>query len=213
MRATGQAYWERHARAYDRSMMIFGAPMKRITELTSDAVADADTVLEVGAGTGLITIAIAKRARQVIATDYSYEMLAALRTRIERERLSNVRCWFADIYKLGQPPNSFDVVVAANVLHLVPDIAGALAALRLVLRPGGKLIAPTFCHDETLLARFSSRLLALTSFPGQRRFSTASLRATLEGAGVAVSRQETVPGWIPISFVEGSFVAPSRESA
>jgi ubiquinone/menaquinone biosynthesis C-methylase UbiE len=35
---------------------------------------------------------------------------------------------------------TFDAVVAANVLHLVPDLPGALAALRRVLKPGGRII-------------------------------------------------------------------------
>jgi ubiquinone/menaquinone biosynthesis C-methylase UbiE len=179
--------------------------MRRVVELTSDAVAGAETVLEVGAGTGLITAAIASRVRQVVATDYARAMLDRLRQRIERAHLANVQCSVADIYDLGYPANSFDAVVAANVLHLVADVTSALAALRVVLRPGGKLVAPTFCHDETLLARFSSRLLALTGFPAQRRFSARSLRAELEGAGLTVVRQETVPGWIPIAFIDGKF--------
>ena len=128
-----------------------------------------------------------------------------LRERVEASRLSNVDCAVADIYSLSYPADSSDAVVAANVLHLVPDVAGALAALRFVLRPGGKFIALTFCHDETFLARFTSHLIALTGFPGQRRLSARSLRVAVEAAGLTVLRQETVPGWIPISFVEGHF--------
>jgi hypothetical protein len=53
MTGTGQASWERHAKNYDRSMVLLGGPMRRMLELTRDAVAGVDTVLEVGAGTGL----------------------------------------------------------------------------------------------------------------------------------------------------------------
>ena len=67
--------------------------------------------------------------------------------------------------------------MAANVLHIVPNLDAALSSLTRVLKPDGIFIAPTFCHDETRLSWLVSRLLALTGFPGHRRFTVASLRA------------------------------------
>jgi phosphatidylethanolamine/phosphatidyl-N-methylethanolamine N-methyltransferase len=99
---------------------------------------------------------------------------------------------------------SFDAVVCTNVLHLVPDLGRAIAAMKEVIRPGGKLVAPTFVHDETLLSRAVSRLLAVTGSPGRRRLTTASLRMSLEQAGIEVHRIETVSGVIPICFLARS---------
>lgn len=98
---------------------------------------------------------------------------------------------------------TFDAVVAANVLHLVPDLEGALAALTSMLRPDGILIAPTFCHDETRISWLVSRLLAVTGFPGHRSFTVASLRTALEAAGLKVDRCEVISGLLPIGYVEG----------
>jgi hypothetical protein len=77
--------------------------------------------------------------------------------------------------------------------------------IRRVLRPGGKLIAPTFCHDQTLGSAVVSRLLSLTLFPSHRRFTTASLRSALESAGLRVVTEETLGGLIPIGYVDGVF--------
>lgn len=104
---------------------------------------------------------------------------------------------------MGFPPASFDAVVCANVLHLLPDLPGALAALQRVLRPGGKLVAPTFCHAETRTSRAVSRVLALTGFPSQRRLSSRTLREALESARFHVTRTELLPGLIPVGFVAG----------
>jgi ubiquinone/menaquinone biosynthesis C-methylase UbiE len=130
-------------------------------------------------------------------------MITALEERVRDAGLTNVRCEQADIYALRFDVAAFDAVVAANVLHLVPDLQGALAALRRVLKPGGKIIVPTFCHDETLLSWFVSRALAITGFPGHRRFTVQSLLRATQEAGLKTTRVETLPGVIPIGYVEG----------
>jgi ubiquinone/menaquinone biosynthesis C-methylase UbiE len=202
-------FWEQKAPHYDRvAKGVFGRPLPRVLELTASGAAGADTVLEVAAGTGLITAAIAPRARQVVATDYAGNMLAILRERMKSAGISNVEATHRDIYALGYPPASFDVVVAGNVLHLIPDLERALEALCHVLRPGGKLITPTFVHDETALAWVASRVLAnVLGQPMHRRFTTASLRQALEQHGLRITRAETIPGVIPIAYVE-SILAP-----
>jgi ubiquinone/menaquinone biosynthesis C-methylase UbiE len=199
-----RVFWERKAAQYDRvAMGLLGRPMPRVLELTANGVSGADAVLEVAAGTGLMTAVIAPRVGHVVATDYADNMLAVLQERVKNAGVSNVEWARRDIYALGYPPASFDVVVAGNVLHLVPDLEGALNALCHVLRPGGKLITPTFCHDETRLSWLVSRLL-LTPIgqPMHRRFTVASLRQALTRRGLRVDRIERIPGLIPIAYVE-----------
>ena len=74
-----------------------------------------------------------------------------------------------------------------------------------MVKPGGHVIVPTFCHDETAVSSVVSRALAVTGFPGHRRFTTKSLREAVELAGVVVTRTETLRGLIPIGYVEGTF--------
>jgi phosphatidylethanolamine/phosphatidyl-N-methylethanolamine N-methyltransferase len=198
-----RAYWERHASRYDASFKALDRPLPRMLELTAQAVRGCERVLEVAAGTGLVSAALAPVVGELVATDYAANMVARLQRRMTELQLGNVRCEAADIYALRFDAARFDAVVAANVLHLVPDLPGALASLRRVLEPGGKLIAPTFLHDETKLSRLLSRLLALTGFPGHRRLSAASLRRALEDAGFTIERAETIPGPFPIGFVAG----------
>lgn len=134
----------------------------------------------------------------------------ALERRVTDAGVSNVRCEQADIYALRFDDGAFDAVVAANVLHLVPDLQGALAALRRVVRPGGRLVVPTFCHDQTAVSWVFSRVLAVTGFPGHRRFTAKSLRQALEDAGLRITRTETLAGLIPIGCVEGTFEGPGH---
>lgn len=144
--ARERGYWERHANRYDRATRLLARPVPRMLELTAGAVRGKARVLEVAAGTGLVTAAIAGEVGELIATDYAAGMVKQLEARVRGAGLPNVTCEQADLYGLRFPDASFDAVVAANVLHLVPDLDGALASLRRVLRPQGVLIAPTYLH-------------------------------------------------------------------
>ena len=198
-------YWERHARNYDASLRwVLGRPLPRMLELVSEAVQGKGRVLEVAAGTGIVTSAIAQTCGAVVATDYASAMVDALEQRVRDAGLDNVACEQADIYALPYEACEFDAVVAANVLHLVPDLPAALNALKKVIKPGGLLVLPTFCHDETRVSWLVSRLLAVTGFPGHRRFTMRSLRGALEENEIQIDRAELLPGLIPIGFVAGT---------
>lgn len=199
-------YWERHARNYDASLRwVLGRPLPRMLELASEAVRGTGRVLEVAAGTGIVTSAIAQTCDSVIATDYAAAMVESLDQRVREAGLENVTCEQADIYALPYKPGEFDAVVAANVLHLVPDLPRAIQALRRVTRPGGLLVSPTFCHDETKVSWVVSRLLSLSGFPGQRRFTLTSLLEALELNELEVTQSESLAGLIPIGFVSAVF--------
>lgn len=198
-----RGYWDKHAQNYDRSMSILGRPLPRMVELASEATRGLGRVLEVAAGTGLVTLALASSADEVIATDYSLGMTAALTRRVREAHVANVRCQQADVYALPFDDCEFDAVVAANVLHLVPDLRGALLALCRVVRPGGRVVVPTFCHDQTAISWIMSRILALSGFPGYRRLTLKTLQQAVEGVGVRVIRAEILPGLIPIGYIDG----------
>lgn len=202
----GRDYWERHARNYDASLKwLLGRPLPRMLELASQAVRGKQRVLEVAAGTGIVTSAIAQASESVVATDYANAMVEALEHKVKDAGLTNVKCEQADIYALPYEAGEFDAVVAANVLHLVPDLPAAIQSLRRVTKPGGVLIAPTFCHDETKLSWLVSRVLAVSGFPGHRRFTLRSLQSAVEENGLEVVNIELLPGLIPIGLVEAVF--------
>lgn len=182
-------------------MVVLGRPLPRAIAFVQEEVRGLEAVLEVAAGTGLVTLPVAAVAARVVATDYSAEMVEVLRRRLVERGVHNVECARRDLYALGCAPASFDAVVCANVLHLVPDLPRALAALRAVLRPGGKLVAPTFAHGETRLARLLSRAAGLAGFPARRRLTTSSLAAAIGEGGFEVHRTETIPGIFPIACV------------
>jgi phosphatidylethanolamine/phosphatidyl-N-methylethanolamine N-methyltransferase len=199
-------FWERNAHRYERATLAINRRFPEMVKLVTQDVQGAARVLEVAAGTGLVTIELARVVRTLIATDRSPEMLDRLQSRVRQQSISNVTVQLADALDLEFPPNTFDAVVAANLLHLLPDPARALSEFRRVARPGGLICVPTFGHGATLLAQLTSRVLALGGFPVVTRFRAATLRALLEAEGFGVVRSTVVPGILPILYVSARAV-------
>ncbi|GAA3345989.1 hypothetical protein GCM10020358_55250 [Amorphoplanes nipponensis] len=104
------------------------------------AIAPGDTVLDVGAGTGLIGLAALDRvgpAGRVIFSDVSAALLEECRRQADPARCRFVRAPADD---LGPVPDaSVDVVTTRSVLIYVADRPAAFAEMHRVLRPGGRL--------------------------------------------------------------------------
>jgi ubiquinone/menaquinone biosynthesis C-methylase UbiE len=92
-------------------------------------------------------------------------------------------------------------VIAANLLHLLPEPGKALDEIRRVLRQGGLLCAPTFAHGETMIAHGVSRLLGLAGFPVVSRFRGDGLQRLIEERRFEISREALVGGVLPVRYV------------
>lgn len=105
-------------------------------------IADADRVLDVGAGTGLIALAAAGRTGprgRVVAVDISRDALAECRAGAKAEGHAAVGCVGGQATLLPFPDRSFDVIVTRSVLIYVADKPAAVAEMSRVLRPGGRI--------------------------------------------------------------------------
>jgi ubiquinone/menaquinone biosynthesis C-methylase UbiE len=99
-------------------------------------------VLELGAGTGLLTGVLTAAGHDVLATDPLPEMLAHL-----RRRLPDVPVAVGTAESIPAPSRSMDVVVCAESFHWF-DHDKALAEIARVLRPGGALALVWNFRDE-----------------------------------------------------------------
>lgn len=101
----------------------------------------ASTVLELGCGTGQLTLAVAPACARVIAVDVSAPMLARLHAKLSQHGLSNVETAHAGFLSYEHPGPPVDFLYSRYALHHLPDLwkAIALSRLRGMLRNGGLL--------------------------------------------------------------------------
>jgi len=96
-------------------------------------------VLDFGAGTGLVTLALQPYVRSVTAVDTSQGMLDILRTKTQEGHIDNVSVLHCDLGKGCPAELEVDLVVSVMTMHHVADVAGTLRMLHSVLRPGGRI--------------------------------------------------------------------------
>lgn len=105
-------------------------------------------VLDLGAGTGTNSHALARHYREVVAVEPVLERVEFMRRRFAQEGLSNIKVLRSSLWNLPFAPNSFDLVVMNGVLEWVAEgMTGdpgevqerALRNAATMLRPGGCL--------------------------------------------------------------------------
>lgn len=196
--------------------------LEGIADLVSQAAADVDVrrVLDVGAGTGTGTVALARRfpAAQVVAIDVSEEMLSRVRaSAVSAGVAARVVTENVDVAGATESLGLFDVAWAALSLHEVDDPDRALENLHAALRPGGVLAVVEMDEPPRLLpdafAGLEERLrIAIDrSRPGHVDHPDWSDALTTAGFGGLMTRaitfDEPAPGGGPV----GEYAALSLE--
>jgi ubiquinone/menaquinone biosynthesis C-methylase UbiE len=101
-----------------------------------------DHVVDLGAGTGLLALALAPHVRELVAVDISERMLERLDDAAIADGIHNVETLVADIRRLPLEDESATLVVSNYAFHHLNDAGKelALAEARRILRPGGRLV-------------------------------------------------------------------------
>jgi demethylmenaquinone methyltransferase/2-methoxy-6-polyprenyl-1,4-benzoquinol methylase/phosphoethanolamine N-methyltransferase len=195
------------ARLYDwtAAAYTFGRE-SQLRERTLDAanVAAGDHVLDVGCGTGTLSVAARKRVDptgSVHGVDASPEMIARARRKSVRSNLP-VTFELAAAQSLPFPDATFDVILCSLALHHLPQEAraAALAEMRRVLKPGGRAVIVEFRRERRVSAllnpivllhafqnpRMLDEVESLMHRSGFEQLATGSLGVA--GMGFAVGR-------------------------
>src|SRR5882762_9296955 len=137
-REQAQVYFNQVAGRFDRvygpgrSWQAFGHLLLRI--LPPLIVAD------LGAGEGLLSELIARRAKKVIAVDNSEKIVAFGAAKAKKNGLKNLEFRLGNLQNPPVEPESVDLVVLSQALHHAEEPGEAIAAARRILKPGGQLL-------------------------------------------------------------------------
>ncbi|MGH9128139.1 MAG: class I SAM-dependent methyltransferase [Acidimicrobiales bacterium] len=127
------------------------------------------SVLDLGAGSGQLSIPFARQAERVIAVDISQAMIELLRANATDAGLDNIEGRVGPIESIQLAAGSVDLVVSNYALHHLrdPDKAAAIKAAAGWLRPGGRVVIGdmmfgrgTSPRDRAIIASKASAMMA-----------------------------------------------------
>ena len=135
-------FYDGLASSYDHEQFCTGVSLSRRTEQAlfearlPELFAGADRVLEIGAGTGIFTLAIARHCREVVAVDISGKMLQLLEAKARAEGIANIRPCLGNVETMALE-GPFAVVCAFSALEYVTDLPALMRRLGPLVAPGG----------------------------------------------------------------------------
>lgn len=116
-------------------------------------------LLEIGVGTGL-TLPLLPRDIEITGVDVSQGMLDKAAKRVERDNMKHVKLMKMDATKLDFPDATFDRVLAAFVISVVPDPVAVVREMMRVCRPGGYLLIINHFCSENAVGKIWDKLIS-----------------------------------------------------
>lgn len=125
---TSADYWDRRARGFHRATKDSVAHDPFYRKL-SQVVTPQTSVLDVGAGTGRLALALAPQAKQVIAVEPSEAMLRYLQQDATEQGITNIS-YVSTAWQDAPADMGADVVLCSHVLYPIREVDAFLAKLR-----------------------------------------------------------------------------------
>ena len=179
-----EAQFGPRAKAYVESAVHSqGADLEAIGTLAQNA----ELALDLGAGGGHVSYALARHARRVIATDLSSEMLAAVARTAREKGLSNIETTQAPAEHLPFEDETFDFVASRFSAHHWRDFDAGLREARRTLKRGGRAaFVDVYAPGHALFDTHLQAIELLRDHSHVRDYTSAQWLDTLGRSGFAV---------------------------
>lgn len=152
-------FWDRIAKGYDKQNITLDATESKTVEMTKKYLAPSDVVLDYGCGPGALTSALAADVKEIHGLDISPKMIEIASRMAAESRITNLQYAEGTIFDERYEKDSFNAILAFNILHLLDDVHEAIQRIYQLLVPGGVFISVTPCMGAR-----SSLLSILFSF-------------------------------------------------
>jgi ubiquinone/menaquinone biosynthesis C-methylase UbiE len=193
-----KGFWDDFAEKYDPFMEKHAGAYEQLTGDIRSELKAGDHVLELATGTGLISLAIHEHAKKITAVDFSPRMIQLASEKKNNRGIKNIDFQVGDIYHLNFEACTFDVIIAANILHLLTSPEKVLSEMYRMLKDDGRIMLPNYCHGENLRSQIISRIMALAGFRAKNRWSIKNYKKFIEDQQFIITGGKRYKGKIPL---------------
>jgi len=180
-------FWNFSILMYDFWHMLEHNSYKLVAENISSDLKGNERVLEVACGTGILTDEITKRQKQLdyTAIDYAPNMID-----ICHKKRIDANFILSDATNLPFEDTSFDTIIIANALHIMPEPIRVLDEIKRCLKNNGTIYAPNFLTPTTLGEKFVLDIIRKFGYNVYNEFTVESFTKFLVSNGLVVNRSE-----------------------
>ncbi len=196
---TDAAFWDKIAPRYAKSRISDPDAYEKTLKRTLQHLSKGDTVIEMGCGTGSTALRLAEHVGTYVASDLSAGMIDIARA---KQGADTIDLRVAGTDQAAYADLTPDAILAFNLLHLLPDLDGALNNIHAMLPPGGLFISKTPAIGEKWYFR---PLLAVMQMVGKAPFArlmkVPEIDAKIADAGFELIETGMYPPNVPSRFV------------
>lgn len=190
---TNKAFWERFSLIYSLAMHRNKKTYESICKELESYLKKDMKVLELACGTGQLSYPLCDKVGSFIATDFSPRMVEKA---AKKKNSETITFEVADATNLSYADNSFDAVLIANALHIMPDPDKALGEIKRVLVNNGLLIAPTFVYKNGKKnSRFLLRLVKKVGFKIYHKWTKEEYKEFVSERGYDIINESSIKGF------------------
>ncbi len=176
-----EKFWDKIAIKFDNRSKHFEHPP---VEKTKHYLKDGDIVLDYGCATGTVANEIADNVKRILGIDLSSKMIEFAKRKTGERKIDNIDFEQSTIFDERYKPESFDVILAFNILHLLENTPKVLQRINELLKPGGLIISATACMGEKtflniLQVLLFSALIKLGMVPNMKFFKISELEDSI----------------------------------
>ncbi len=197
-------FWDKMSAGYDlQAAGKYKQAYADTVSLTRQYVKATDTVLDFACGTGLTTVQLAGAVQSIHAIDISPKMISLAQSKCAEQGIRNVNFSVTTLSDANLAEGSFDVVLAFNILHGLPNAAGYCRRIHRLLKPGGLFISVTDCLKQA--PRLTALIIKLLCFvhlmPHVELMTDKTLTSMIADAGFRLVHTQNLFGTPPNLFI------------
>lgn len=143
-------FWDNASKNYDKTEKRFEYIHQKSRENTKKYLESSNVVLDYGCGTGTTACEIANDVKEIYAIDISSKMIEISKGKAAAKNIKNVTFAEGDIFDETLKKESFDRILAFNMLHTIPNPEDAMQRINELLKPDGLFISITPCLGDKM---------------------------------------------------------------
>lgn len=174
------SYFDQLAQTWDQNPMKTERSKATAEQCKKVPLHENKNLLDVGGGTGLLSVHLRDCFDSITIADMSEEMLRVAQEKIEEANISNIKT-FTVKKDISEVPDSYSAIIALMTLHHIADLEGFISSAAKILDAHGTLMIADIYQDD---GSFHDHV---ANFDGHDGFEVGTLTKILENANFEVT--------------------------